>query len=95
VDAVKLRSSMTLFAAAAAAAAADDAEADDAETDEADRAGTAARAGGGGALGKPDGNVFRAVLAKYFGGAADEETLARLLGPADPASRRAGIKENP
>jgi uncharacterized protein (DUF1810 family) len=93
VDAVKLRSSMTLFAAAAAAA--DDAEADDAETDEADRAGTAARAGGGGALGKPDGNVFRAVLAKYFGGAADEETLARLLGPADPASRRAGIKENP
>jgi uncharacterized protein (DUF1810 family) len=43
VDAMKLRSSMTLFAAASG------------------------------------GNVFRAVLTKFFGGAADEATLARLL----------------
>jgi uncharacterized protein (DUF1810 family) len=107
VDAVKLRSSMTLFAAAEAdeaeAAGTDGAqaggaqadEANGAEADEADRAGTAAPAGGGQAPGEPDGNVFRAVLAKYFGGAADEETLTRLLGPADSASRRADIKENP
>jgi uncharacterized protein (DUF1810 family) len=86
VDAVKLRSSMTLFAAAAAAAEADGAEADEVETAETGGAGTAAPAGGGQAPGEPDGNVFRAVLAKYFGGAADEETLARLLGSADPAS---------
>jgi uncharacterized protein (DUF1810 family) len=46
VDAVKLRSSMTLFAAAA------------------DEAG---------------GAVFREVLAKYFGGVADEATVTRLL----------------
>jgi uncharacterized protein (DUF1810 family)/L,D-peptidoglycan transpeptidase YkuD (ErfK/YbiS/YcfS/YnhG family) len=46
VDAVKLRSSMTLFAAAA------------------DEAG---------------GLVFRAVLAKYFGGVPDEATVTRLL----------------
>jgi uncharacterized protein (DUF1810 family) len=45
VDAMKLRSSMTLFAAA----------------DE-----------------DPGGNIFRTVLAKYFNGAADEATLARL-----------------
>jgi uncharacterized protein (DUF1810 family) len=116
VDAVKLRSSMTLFTAAEAdeaeaggaqadgaqadgaqadGAQADGAEADEAETAETGRAGTAARAGGGLAPGEPGGNVFRAVLAKYFGGAADEETLARLLGPADSASRRADIKENP
>jgi uncharacterized protein (DUF1810 family) len=44
VDAIKLRSSMTLFA-------------------EADKAG---------------GSVFRAVLAKYFGGVPDEATVARL-----------------
>jgi uncharacterized protein (DUF1810 family) len=43
VDAMKLRSSMTLFAAAA-----------------------------------PDEPVFAEVLAKYFGGAPDDETLARL-----------------
>jgi uncharacterized protein (DUF1810 family) len=59
VDAMKLRSSMTLFAAAA---------------DE-DGAGGAAAAGG---------NVFRAVLAKFFDGAADEETLARLLRRSRP-----------
>jgi uncharacterized protein (DUF1810 family) len=47
VDAMKLRSSMTLFEAA------DPAEA--------------------------GRNVFRAVLAKYFGGVPDEATLARLL----------------
>ena len=45
VDAVKLRSSMTLFAAAAAG---------------------------------EDGDVFRAVLAKFFGGVPDEATVARL-----------------
>jgi uncharacterized protein (DUF1810 family) len=44
VDAVKLRSSMTLFAAAAA----------------------------------PDSELFQAVLDKYFGGAPDEQTIARL-----------------
>jgi uncharacterized protein (DUF1810 family) len=58
VDAMKLRSSMTLFAAVA-----------DAGVDE-DDAGRAAASGA---------NVFRAVLAKFFGGAADEATLARLL----------------
>jgi len=55
VDAMKLRSSMTLFAAASG--------------------------GGGQDLGEPGGNVFRAVLAKFFDGAADEATLARLLRP--------------
>jgi uncharacterized protein (DUF1810 family) len=81
VDAVKLRSSMTLFAVSA-----------EAHEAEADGAGTAAPADRGQVPGEPDGNVFRAVLAKYFDGAADEETLARLLGPAGPASRRAGKK---
>ena len=83
VDAVKLRSSMTLFAEADEAEAGG-AEAGEAQTAETGGAGTAARAGGGQAPGEPDGNVFRAVLAKYFGGAADEETLARLLGPPIP-----------
>jgi uncharacterized protein (DUF1810 family) len=46
VDAVKLCSSMTLFAAAEA--------------------------------GEADGNVFRGVLAKFFGGVPDEATTARL-----------------
>jgi uncharacterized protein (DUF1810 family) len=46
VDAMKLRSSMTLFASAA---------------------------------GEADGTVFRAVLAKYFGGLPDEATVTRLL----------------
>ena len=50
VDAMKLRSSMTLFATA-----------------EADPDAIAA-----------DPNVFRTVLAKYFDGAPDEATLARL-----------------
>jgi uncharacterized protein (DUF1810 family) len=45
VDAMKLRSSMTLFAA----------------VDE-----------------QPDENVFRTVLAKYYGGVADEATVSRL-----------------
>jgi uncharacterized protein (DUF1810 family) len=54
VDAVKLRSSMTLFAA----------------VDE--QAGE---------------NVFRAVLAKYYGGVADDATLSRLL----PGAGRAGL----
>jgi uncharacterized protein (DUF1810 family) len=63
VDAVKLRSSMTLFAAAAdwaAAAPADDRQGDDRQGDEAGP------------------NVFRDVLTKYFGGVADEATVARL-----------------
>lgn len=46
VDAMKLRSSMTLFAAAAE---------------------------------EPGESVFRAVLAKYFDGIADEATVTRLL----------------
>ena len=46
VDAMKLRSSMTLFAAA----------------DE-----------------EPGQSIFRTVLAQYFGGAADEATVTRLL----------------
>jgi len=60
VDAVKLRSSMTLFAVAT-------------DADEA-----AASASGGQAPGEAERNVFRAVLEKYFGGAADEATLTRL-----------------
>jgi uncharacterized protein (DUF1810 family) len=72
VDAVKLRSSMTLFEAA------HEAEADEAEPAEAAPAGADAPAGAP-APGEPGGNVFRAVLAKYFGGVADEATLARLL----------------
>ena len=72
VDAMKLRSSMTLFAAAAD------------EGDEGDEDGT--RVGGDDAGGDDasGGNVFRAVLAKYFGGAADEATLARLLHRRQP-----------
>ena len=77
VDAMKLRSSMTLFAAAA----------DDKGDGEADAGGTgrfAAADGEGQALGEPGGNVFRAVLAKFFGGVADEATLARLLRRRPP-----------
>ena len=59
VDAAKLRSSMTLFAAAD--------------------------------TGEAGSNVFRAVLAKYFGGVPDEATVARLLRapqrPRRPAPR--------
>jgi uncharacterized protein (DUF1810 family) len=51
VDAMKLRSSMTLFAAA------EDGPADS----------------------EPGDSVFRTVLAKYFGGVADEATVSRLL----------------
>jgi uncharacterized protein (DUF1810 family) len=65
VDAMKLRSSMTLFAAAAAdadraAAPADERQGDNRQGDEAGP------------------NIFRDVLAKYFGGVADEATAARL-----------------
>jgi len=56
VDAVKLRSSMTLFAAA-------------------EEPGESGAAGAAGAAG---GDAFREVLGKYFGGAPDEATLARL-----------------
>jgi uncharacterized protein (DUF1810 family) len=65
VDAMKLRSSMTLFAAAAdadrsAAAPGDERRGDDRQDDEAGP------------------SVFRDVLTKYFGGVADEATAARL-----------------
>jgi uncharacterized protein (DUF1810 family) len=65
VDAMKLRSSMTLFAAAAdadraAAAPGDERQGDDRQDDEAGP------------------SVFRDVLTKYFGGVADEATAARL-----------------
>jgi uncharacterized protein (DUF1810 family) len=60
VDAMKLRSSMTLFSAAVDAAEA------------------TASAGRDPAVGEADGNVFRAVLAKYFGSVADEATLTLL-----------------
>jgi uncharacterized protein (DUF1810 family) len=53
VDAMKLRSSMTLFAAAATAP---------------------------GATAAPDAAMFRQVLDEFFGGAADEATVTRLLG---------------
>jgi uncharacterized protein (DUF1810 family) len=67
VDAVKLRSSMTLFAAAAGA--------EDGATQ-----GGAAEDGATGkaAPGESGATVFREVLGKYFGGVPDEETLARL-----------------
>ena len=68
VDAMKLRSSMTLFAAAAD-----------------DKGG-----GEGQALGESGGNVFRTVLAKFFGGVADEATLARLLRRRPPPAREDG-----
>jgi uncharacterized protein (DUF1810 family) len=74
VDAMKLRSSMTLFAAAAD---------------------QAASAGGGAAAGGADGNVFREVLEKYFGGAPDEATTARLLRPAPAPGRPASPAREP
>jgi uncharacterized protein (DUF1810 family) len=63
VDAMKLRSSMTLFAAAADQAAA-------APGDE--------RQGGDRQDVEAGPGVFRDVLARYFGGVADEATVARL-----------------
>ena len=60
VDAMKLRSSMTLFAAA--------------EAGEAESGGDEAR--------EAAPNVFRAVLARFFDGVPDAETVARLLRPA-------------
>jgi uncharacterized protein (DUF1810 family) len=72
VDAVKLRSSMTLFAAAAEAAAA--AAQDGATQDGAAEEGATGEA----EPGESGVTVFREVLAKYFGGVPDEETLARL-----------------
>jgi uncharacterized protein (DUF1810 family) len=70
VDAVKLRSSMTLFAAAAEAAAAQDGATQDGAAEEG--------ATGEAEPGESGVTVFREVLAKYFGGVPDEETLARL-----------------
>ncbi len=64
VDAMKLRSSMTLFAAAEAG----EAEAGAAEAGEAE-------------AGDAGPNVFRTVLARFFDGVPDEETVARLLSP--------------
>jgi uncharacterized protein (DUF1810 family) len=58
VDAMKLRSSVTLFAAAA---------------------------------GEDDQAVFRAVLAKYFDGEADEATLSRLLAAHRHPPRPEGL----
>lgn len=78
VDAMKLRSSMTLFAAAADEGDARVGEDGARVGEDGTRAGEDS-AGGAAAAG---GNVFRAVLAKYFGGAADEATLARLAGRA-------------
>jgi uncharacterized protein (DUF1810 family) len=77
VDAMKLRSSMTLFAAADMAGA----SVDEGGTgvNEGGTGGAAAAGGDGQAPDESRGNVFRAVLAKFFGGAADEATLARLL----------------
>ena len=70
VDAIKLRSSMTLFAAAAEAAAAQDGATQDGAAEEG--------ATGEAEPGESGVTVFREVLAKYFGGVPDEETLARL-----------------
>jgi uncharacterized protein (DUF1810 family) len=64
VDAVKLRSSMTLFAAA------EDGPAEDGAAEGA--------ATGRAAPGESGATVFREVLGKYFGGVPDAETLARL-----------------
>ena len=66
VDAMKLRSSMTLFAAAAT---------EDGGTED---VATQVAATGGAVPGEPGATVFREVLGKYFGGVQDEETLARL-----------------
>jgi uncharacterized protein (DUF1810 family) len=63
VDAVKLRSSMTLFAAA----------------DNAGQADNVGQAGETGDAGEAGGNIFREVLAKYFDGVPDEATVTRLL----------------
>ncbi|HEY1818627.1 MAG TPA: DUF1810 domain-containing protein [Trebonia sp.] len=71
VDAMKLRSSMTLFAAADS----DPADSDPADSEPADREPSGGDRNGG----EPSGNVFRAVLAKYFDGTADEATVSRLL----------------
>jgi len=70
IDAVKLRSSMTLFAAAAEDGATGYAAEDPTATEDA--------ATGAAAPGESGAGVFREVLGKYFGGAPDEETLARL-----------------
>jgi uncharacterized protein (DUF1810 family) len=72
VDAMKLRSSMTLFAAASAGeASAGEASAGEASAGEA--------SAGEASTGEAGRNVFRAVLVKYVGGLPDEATLARLL----------------
>ena len=66
VDAMKLRSSMTLFAAADTPAAGTPAASIGEARAGEERAGEAGQ------------NVFRSVLAKHFGGEPDEATLARL-----------------
>jgi uncharacterized protein (DUF1810 family) len=70
VDAMKLRSSMTLFASAA-----------DETADEtvAEVAVPGRPAGELAAAAEADGTVFHAVLAKHFGGVPDEATVTRLL----------------
>jgi uncharacterized protein (DUF1810 family) len=83
VDAMKLRSSMTLFAAA-------DSETVDGEPVDGEPAG-GEPSGGEPGDGEPGGNVFRAVLAKYFDGTADEATASRLLPRrGHPLPRRSG-----
>jgi uncharacterized protein (DUF1810 family) len=64
-DAMKLRSSMTLFAIAT-------------EADESGP-GESAAVGGRRTADEADRNVFQAVLEKYFGGEADGATVTRLL----------------
>jgi uncharacterized protein (DUF1810 family) len=74
VDAMKLRSSMTLFAAA-------DTPATGTPADSTPAAGTAeARTGGAGQ------NIFQSVLTRHFGGEPDQATLALLLHTGRPAA---------
>jgi uncharacterized protein (DUF1810 family) len=84
VDAMKLRSSMTLFAAAEASPV----EAGPVKAGSVEAGSVEAGPAGGGEeeAGDAGPNVFRAVLARFFDGVPDEETVARLLPPA----RRAG-----
>ena len=80
VDAMKLRSSMTLFAAAA--------EPDEAGPAEPGPDESGPSSDGQRAAGEAGRNVFRAVLEKYFDGAADEATVTRLLPCVTWCARR-------
>ena len=74
-DAMKLRSSMTLFAVAA-------------EPDEPGPGESPAAGGGQRTAGEADRKVFRAVLEKYFGGEVDGPTVTRLLHCVTWCARR-------